>query len=97
MRWCFVVASVIVILGAPCVALAKKQVMLITQRGCEEVCQGFRSHLEAQGPVEFLMRNTDGDVGKVAEFVAEAKRKKPNLIATWGTGITLAGRVRIFV
>lgn len=89
-RWWLVLTSVMVVLGAPGVAFAKKQVMLITQRGCEEVCKGFRSHLETQGDVEFLIRDTAGDMGKIAGFVAEAKRKKPDLIATWGTGITLA-------
>ncbi|MGB7481432.1 MAG: ABC transporter substrate binding protein [Burkholderiaceae bacterium] len=69
---------------------AVKRVLLITNRGCEEVCQSFRRNLESQGPVEFVWRDAGGDTGRVAAFVAEARELRPDLIATWGTGITLA-------
>ncbi len=67
-----------------------KRVMMITNRGCEEVCQGFQRYVESQGPVQFLMRDVDGDARRVPEFVAEARKLRPDLVATWGTGITLA-------
>jgi putative ABC transport system substrate-binding protein len=71
-------------------AQSAKRVMIITNRGCEEVCQGFQRYVESQGAVQFIMRDVDGDVRKVAEFVTEAKKTRPDLVATWGTGITLA-------
>jgi len=67
-----------------------KQVFLITNRGCEEVCQSFRNNLQSQGPVNFIWRDAAGDVSRVAAFVAEARTLRPDLMATWGTGVTLA-------
>lgn len=67
-----------------------KRVFLITNRGCEEVCVSFRHALEARGPVEFIWRDANGDTSRVTQFVAEARRLRPDLVATWGTNITLA-------
>ncbi len=69
---------------------AAKVVFLITNRGCEEVCLSFQRNLESQGPVRFIWRDVDGDVARTAGFVAQARELHPDLIATWGTGITLA-------
>lgn len=74
---------------------AERVVTIITGRGCEEVCQSFRRHLERQGPVRVQIRDTAGDLSRVAGFVAEAKRERPDLVATWGTGITVAAVGRI--
>ena len=71
-------------------AQAVKRVLLITNRGCEEVCQSFRHNLENLGPVDFIWRDANGDASHVAAFIAEARTLRPDLIATWGTGITLA-------
>ena len=90
-KWCWgLVFCVVSVLAVPASAQADKKVMLITQRGCEEVCKGFKNHLEMQGEVEFLWRDTAGDMTKIGAFITEARLKKPDLIATWGTGITLA-------
>jgi putative ABC transport system substrate-binding protein len=78
------------LLSAGAWAQSAKRVMIITNRGCEEVCLGFQRYVESQGPVQFIVRDADGDVRKVADFVAEARKTRPDLIATWGTGITLA-------
>jgi putative ABC transport system substrate-binding protein len=77
-------------LATPGAALAAKQVMIVTLRGCEEVCTSFRQNLESQGEVSFLMRDAQGDTSRVAAIVAEARQLRPDLIATWGTGITQA-------
>jgi putative ABC transport system substrate-binding protein len=71
-------------------AVPVKQVFLITNRGCEEICQSFRSNLQSQGPVNFIWRDAAGDVSRVAAFLAEARALRPDLVATWGTGVTLA-------
>lgn len=67
-----------------------KQVFLITNRGCEEICQSFRSNLQSQGPVNFIWRDAAGDISRVEAFLAEARALRPDLVATWGTGVTLA-------
>lgn len=77
------------------VLAAERTVTIITGRGCEEVCQSFRRHLERQGPVRVQIRDTAGDLSRVAGFVAEARRERPDLVATWGTGITVAAVGRI--
>lgn len=66
-----------------------KRVFLITNRGCEEVCMSFKSNLTNQGPVDFIWRDIDGDASRVPALVAEIRRLHPDLVATWGTGITL--------
>lgn len=67
-----------------------KQVFLITNRGCEAICQSFRNNLQSQGPVNVIWRDAAGDVSRVGAFVAEARTLRPDLVATWGTGVTLA-------
>lgn len=65
-------------------------VYMILFRGCEEACQGFKAHFQRnQIPVRFVDRDCGQDRKKVAGFVAEAKRIKPDLVVTWGTGVTL--------
>lgn len=93
---CFVlnVARVVLLAGVvlafkPVQAAEAKRVFLITVRGCEEVCRSFRQSLAAQGAVDFIWRDIAGDLGRLPAFVAEARRLKPDLIATWGTGVTL--------
>jgi putative tryptophan/tyrosine transport system substrate-binding protein len=76
-------------LGAPDLALAAKQVMIITNRGCEEVCTSFRQNLESQGEVVFIMRDIQGSAARLPALVAEARLLRPDLIATWGTAVTL--------
>jgi putative ABC transport system substrate-binding protein len=72
-----------------------KRVMFITNRGCEEICQSFQRSLTALGPVNFIMRDVDDDASKVAAIVAEARATRPDLVATWGTAVTLAAVGRI--
>jgi len=91
-RWIHgaLLACLLACLWAPAPAQARKQVMVITQRGCEEVCRSFQASLRAQGEVEFIMRDVAGDLQRVSAIVAEARQRRPDLVATWGTSITLA-------
>lgn len=66
-----------------------KQVFLITNRGCEEICQSFRNNLQSQGPVNFIWRDAQRDIKRVDAFLAEARALRPDLVATWGTDVTL--------
>jgi len=85
------VLSVIVLLPVAHAANATaKLVYVITNRGCEEVCRSFQHGLENQGPVTFVLRDADGDTSRVPAFIEEAHRLHADLIATWGTSITLA-------
>jgi putative tryptophan/tyrosine transport system substrate-binding protein len=74
---------------APALAQAAKQVVIITLRGCEEVCSSFRSNLESQGDVKFVLRDLGGNMSRLPAIVEEVRAMKPDLVATWGTGITL--------
>ena len=59
-------------------------------RGWEDAAQGFKDYFISQHiPVELIVRNADQDERKLAEFVDEAKRLKPDLVFTWGTSVSL--------
>ena len=64
-------------------------VMLITFRGTTPAEQGFMDYLKARLPVNFVVRDVDGNRSKVKEFVAEAKQQRVDLIYTFGTSVTL--------
>lgn len=60
-------------------------------RGFEDAAQGFQDYLIERGlPVSFIMRNIEQDLTRVPEMVAEIRRLKPDLVLTWGTGLTVA-------
>lgn len=81
---------ILLTLGAPATALANRKVMIITNRGCEEICRSFQQNLQSQGDVSFVVRDIGGDVARIPPLIAEARALKTDLIATWGTGVTLA-------
>ncbi len=85
----FLRAMMFAALVAPGLAQAAKQVVIITTRGCEEVCTSFRSNLESQGDVRFVLRDLGGNMARLPAIVEEVRAMKPDLVATWGTGITL--------
>lgn len=65
-------------------------VYIATFRGCEEVCEAFKDYLVTQGlNVEFTERSVDRDMGRVRDLVTEVRQLRPDLLVTWGTGITL--------
>ena len=58
-------------------------------RGWEEAAQGFKDYFINQNiPVELIIRDAGQDKTKLAEYVAEAKRLKVDLVFTWGTTVT---------
>jgi putative ABC transport system substrate-binding protein len=69
---------------------AGKKVMIITNRGCEEICRSFEQGLQSQGEISLIVRDIAGDTKKVPAIIDEARAMKVDLIATWGTGVTLA-------
>jgi putative ABC transport system substrate-binding protein len=69
---------------------AEYRVLMLLYRGCEEACQGFQDYFRHQGvPVRFTVRDAAQDKSRIAGFVAEAKRTRPDLIVTWGTTVSL--------
>lgn len=67
------------------------RVLMATWRGCEEVCTAFKQYLTGRGlNVSFIDRSADSRAENLPAMVAEAKDLKPDLIATWGTSVTLA-------
>ncbi|MEJ8571565.1 ABC transporter substrate-binding protein [Microbaculum marinum] len=62
----------------------------ITYRGRTPVEDGFDNYLAANGvSVEFIERDADRDTSKMPGFVEEIRQLKPDLVYTWGTGVTL--------
>jgi putative ABC transport system substrate-binding protein len=75
---------------------AEYKVMVVTWRGCEEVCKGFQDYLRQRHvDAEFLVRDADQKTDVLPAFVEEARASEVDLILTWGTSVTrgIAGRV----
>lgn len=65
--------------------------MMILWRGETPVEEGFRAGLTAHGiDADIIVRNINRDKSLLPGFIAEARETKPDLVYTWGTGITLA-------
>lgn len=85
----------VVAVGAPAVAqerdtAERHQVYIATFRGCEEVCEAFKSYLSDRGlSVDFIERSIERDVSRIPDLVEEVKALRPDLLVTWGTAISL--------
>lgn len=93
-----IVAAFLLALAPTAVAVAQnrvtagdvQRVYIATFRGCEEVCEAFKTYLVRRGlPVEFIERSVDRDLARVPDLVAEVREMRPDLLVTWGTGISL--------
>lgn len=72
-------------------AAPRPRIMMITWRGETPVEQGFRAQLRDDGiDAQLIVRDAGQDVRRVAEFAAEAKALRPDLIYVWGTPATVA-------
>ncbi|HME23896.1 MAG TPA: ABC transporter substrate-binding protein [Acetobacteraceae bacterium] len=75
--------------GAPAVH-APFRILMILFRGETEVEKGFRDYLrDHHVPVDITVRNLHEDLSGLPAVIAEAKADRPDLVYTWGTGITL--------
>lgn len=71
-------------------AAERHHVYIATFRGCEEVCEAFKSYLLDRGlAVDFIERSIERDTARIPELVAEVKELQPDLLVTWGTAISL--------
>ena len=71
-------------------ALRPWRIHAITYRGRTEVERGFADHFAARGiPVEIAWRDIALDPARLPALVDEIRRERPDLVHTWGTGVTL--------
>jgi len=66
------------------------KIFMILYRGETEVEEGFKAYLKDRGiHADLIVRSVDGKMDLLPGFVAEAKALQPDLVYTWGTGVTL--------
>lgn len=66
------------------------RIYAITFRGKTDVEKGFEDYFSARHiPVQITFRDLNRDNSRMAGFVEEIRRTKPDLIYTWGTSVTL--------
>ena len=71
------------------------RIYAITYRGQTDVERGFADYFQSRGiSVDIIWRDIALDPSKLPVLVDEIRQEKPDLIHTWGTGVTLgiAGR-----
>lgn len=69
----------------------RPRILMITFRGETDIERGFFAYLTNAGVnCEFMVRDVKRNVAAVPAILEEAVAFKPDLIYTWGTGITLA-------
>ena len=71
------------------------RIYAITYRGKTEVERGFADYFSTRGiAVDIIWRDIALDPSKLPALVDEIRRERPDLVYTWGTGVTLgiAGR-----
>jgi len=67
-----------------------KSIYLVTWRGFEEGCEGFKEYLDTRGiKYELIHRDAARDKKKLPGFVDEIKQSKPDLVVTWGTSVSV--------
>lgn len=64
-------------------------VLMLLYRGMTDAEKGFMEYLKPRVPVDFIIRDAGADRAKIAEFVQEAKRTRPDLIYVFGTTVAL--------
>lgn len=71
------------------------KVFMVLFRGETEIEEGLRDYFRLrERNIDFVVRNIARDSSKLPEVVQEIKATRPDLVYTWGTGVTLgiAGR-----
>ena len=65
-------------------------IYLVLWHGEAEVEAGLRRYVsERRLPFKFVVRDVGRDLSKVPAIVREIKERKPDLVYTWGTDVTL--------
>ncbi|UJF17195.1 ABC transporter substrate-binding protein [Vibrio sp. SS-MA-C1-2] len=70
---------------------ARQQVIMVTWRGCEEACLGFKSYLQKRGyPIDVSVIDVARDKRRLKTLPNQLKRLNPDLVVTWGTSVSKA-------
>jgi putative ABC transport system substrate-binding protein len=88
----FVALLLLLLLGLPHLAAADGpfRIFMILYRGETDVERGFRDYLRDHHiAAEISVRNIDHDMKRLPGLIAEAKQVHPDLVYTWGTGVTV--------
>jgi len=68
----------------------EKSIYLVTWRGFEEGCEGFKEYLDTRGlKYKLIHRDANRDKKTFPAFVEEIRRIKPDLVVTWGTSVSV--------
>ena len=67
----------------------RRTVLMLLYRGVTEAEKGFMEYLGPRVPVDFIVRDAGADRARIAEFVEEARRMRPDLIYAFGTTVAL--------
>jgi len=66
------------------------RIYAITFRGMTDVEKGFQDYFASHRiPVQITWRDLNRDASRMAGFLEEIKRTRPDLVYTWGTSVTL--------
>ena len=66
------------------------RIVMVTFRGCEEACRGFRDYLAtSELDAQIILRDIDRDRDLLPGLVDEINELEPDLLVTWGTSVTL--------
>lgn len=77
-------------LAAPALGRSPPRIVMILWRGETKTEQGFRAELADAGfAVEITVIDLARDLSALPTALAEVRRLRPDLVYTWGTGITL--------
>lgn len=69
----------------------RHQVMLILFRGMTDAERGFMKYFEEKKiPVDFIVRDAEGDATRLPGFAREIRTLRPDLVYTFGTTVTAA-------
>jgi putative ABC transport system substrate-binding protein len=93
LRVAFVFAFVAALLAADGNAQSSQRpyrIYAITFRGMTDVERGFQEFFTSRRiPVQITFRDLNRDPSRMAGFIEEIKRTRPDLVYTWGTSVTL--------
>ena len=67
------------------------QIHMVTFRGCEEACSGFRDYFADRNlPVEVTVTDIGRNRSLLPDVVARLREEEPDLVVSWGTSVSTA-------
>lgn len=95
-----ILKGLVLLVAASCFAAAaaqtaaqsaeKKKILGVFFRGCEHLCEGFKTRIAASGfNAEVVIRDIAQDRRQLPQVVKDARAMKADLVLTYGTTVTL--------